>query len=145
MQQLSDSQYVESYPIILMVYCVGVPPLSALQHVQLVSSPQNGSKAGDNLTATVDNATTGCASSSQTDFNKELPMGYVGGICVGEGLLPVPERLAARIRRGEFIEMCELISEYWLAKEEDGTPKADRQRPRRSWIYSLGCNPLLYM
>ena len=60
-------------------------------------------------------------------------MGYAKGICVGEGLPPVPERVAARIRPGggEFIEMYELIPEYWLAKEEDGTVKAERQRPRR--------------
>jgi len=69
-------------------------------------------------------------------------MGYIGGICVGEGLPSVPERLAARIRRGEFIEMCELIPEYWLAKEEDGTSKAERQRPRRvldifTWVQSF--------
>ena len=69
-------------------------------------------------------------------------MGYIGGICVGEGLPSVPERLAARIRRGEFIEMCELIPEFWLAKEEDDTPKAKRQRPRRvldifTWVQSF--------
>ena len=69
-------------------------------------------------------------------------MGYVGGICVGEGLPPVPEKLAARIRRGEFVEMCELLPEYWLAKEEDGVVKAEKQRPRRvldisTWVQSF--------
>jgi len=76
-----------------MLHCVGVLPPSALQHVELVSSFRNGSEAG---TVTVDNAATGCcASSSQaSNFNKELPMGYVGVMCVREGLPLVPERLA---------------------------------------------------
>ena len=94
--------------------------------MQLVSSPRNGSDAGDNLTVKVDNATTSCASSSQTtNAKKELPMGYIRGICVGEGLPPVPEACSTN-QKGEFIEMCELIPEYWLAKEDDGTPKIER-------------------
>ena len=47
-------------------------------------------------------------------------------------MAPVPERLAARIRRGEFVEICELILEYCLVKEENGTLKAERQcQPKR--------------
>jgi len=76
-------------------------------------------------------------------LDKDLPMGYFGEICVGKGLAPVPEKLAARIKKGEFIEMCELNPEYWLAKEEDGMVKAERQRqPRRvmdilTWVQSF--------
>jgi len=61
-------------------------------------------------------------------LDKDLPAGYFGGICIGEGLAPVPEKLAARIKKGEFIEMCELIPEYWLAKKKDGMVKAEGQR-----------------
>jgi len=59
---------------------------------------------------------------------------------VGEGMAP---GLPQRIREGEFVEMCELIPEFWLAKEEDGTVKAERQRqPRRvmdilTWVQSF--------
>ena len=129
-QQLSYSRYVKLYPVTTVAcLCLGVPPPSALQHVQLVNNPRNGSEAGDIVTMTPDNNTaTGLASSSQVgNLGRELPIGYAGGICVGEGLPPVPERLAARSDGGEFIEMCELILEYWLAKEEDGTVKAASQ------------------
>jgi len=49
-------------------------------------------------------------------FDKHLPVRYVGGgIYVREG---VPQRLA-------FIEMCEMISTYWLAKEKSVAVKAE--------------------
>ena len=64
----------------------------------------------------VDNATAGCASDSQAgNLNKELPIRE----CMSGPL--VPEKLAAQIRQGEFIEICELILEY----------KVERQCPRR--------------
>ena len=33
---------------------------------------------------------------------------------VGKGLPPVPPKLVERIERGDFIEMCELIPEFWM-------------------------------
>jgi len=113
-------------------------PPSALQHVQLISNPRDGSELDRDVTTATDNP----ISSQGDNLGKEFPVGYVGGICVGEGLPPVPEKLAARIRWGEFIEMCELIPEYWLAKEEDGVVKAERQQPRRvldifTWVQSF--------
>ena len=35
------------------------------------------------------------------------------GIYVGEGLLPVPAKLAEKIVRWEFVEMAELLPEFW--------------------------------
>ncbi len=35
------------------------------------------------------------------------------GVYVGDGLAPVPAKLAARIRRGEYINMGELLPEFW--------------------------------
>ena len=35
------------------------------------------------------------------------------GIYVGEGLLPVPAKLAEKITRWKFVEMCELLPEFW--------------------------------
>jgi len=46
------------------------------------------------------------------------------GMCVGEGLPPVPERFAHKSDWGGFIEKCELTPEYWLAKE-DGILKVE--------------------
>ncbi len=35
------------------------------------------------------------------------------GVYVGDGLAPLPTKLAARIRRGEYIDMGELLPESW--------------------------------
>ena len=136
-QQLSYSRYVKFYLVTTVAcLCLGVPPPSALQHVQLVNNPWNGLEAGDIVTVTPDNNTaTGLASSSQVgNLGRELPMRYAGGICVEEGLPPVPERLAARIRWGEFIEMCELIPsqrERWNSQGRD---------PGGFWMSLPGCS-----
>jgi len=51
------------------------------------------------------------------------------GAYIGEGFPPVPAKLASKIRQGDFIEMGELLSEFWLPqKEEDGNPKLDGDR-----------------
>ena len=48
-----------------------------------------------------------------------LSVGGVGpttrspGVYVGEGLLPVPVKLAERIQRWDFVDMAELLPEYW--------------------------------
>lgn len=51
------------------------------------------------------------------------------GIFVGEGLPPVPSRLAERIRRWEFVEMCELLPEL-LANQKVGD--SDTKQPGRA-------------
>ena len=54
------------------------------------------------------------------------------GVCMGDGLSPVPAKLVAKIRRGEFVEMGELLPEFNVgSREEHGTSRAD-VRPRRS-------------
>ena len=37
------------------------------------------------------------------------------GIYVGEGLLPVPAKLAENIKRWEFTDMAELLPEFWTS------------------------------
>lgn len=39
-------------------------------------------------------------------------------VYIGEGLPPVPQKLVDRIQKGEFIEMCELLPEFWIAPRE---------------------------
>jgi len=56
-----------------------------------------------------------------------LPIGFAGGICVGESLSGTRQAGCTNQTWGKFIEISELILDYWLAKEEDGTVKADRQ------------------
>ena len=65
-------------------------------------------------------------SSAITTFNL-LPLANpvlklpVGGAYVGEGMPPVPAKLAARIRRWEYVEMGEILPEFWIgSKAEEG-------------------------
>ena len=48
------------------------------------------------------------------------------GVYIGEGLPQVPQELAERIRRWEFIDMVELVPEFWgstpSTKEPGGKP-----------------------
>ena len=47
------------------------------------------------------------------------------GEYVGDGLPPVPAKVAAKIRRGEFVEMGELLPEF-LASQREDDPEGDR-------------------
>ena len=55
------------------------------------------------------------------------------GIYVGEGLLPVPAKLAEKITQWEFVEMAELLPEFWssLASREPGANLAPQQSASR--------------
>ena len=57
------------------------------------------------------------------------------GVYVGEGLPPVPIKLAERIQRWDFVEMAELLPEYWgvvpgtkLGAETTSTTKLARKK-----------------
>ena len=53
---------------------------------------------------------------------------------VGDGLPPVPARVAAKIGRWEFIEMYELLPEFWTQKGEETAGKlstSSRAKARR--------------
>ena len=51
------------------------------------------------------------------------------GIYVGEGLLPVPAKLADKITQWEFVEMAELLLEFWSAFNPKDPPGATGTRP----------------
>ena len=56
------------------------------------------------------------------------------GIYVGEGLLPVPAKLAEKITQWEFVEMAELLPEFWsslVSKESTPTPAPRQGASRR--------------
>ena len=54
------------------------------------------------------------------------------GVYLGEGLPPVPDKLAAKIRRGEFVEMGELLPEFWSpTKGEEESSKETKGRKSR--------------
>ena len=49
-------------------------------------------------------------------------------ICLGEGLPPVPAKLVEKIRRGNFIEMYELLPDLWLQVEDTTIHSGRRHR-----------------
>ena len=55
------------------------------------------------------------------------------GIYLGEGVPPVPEKLAAKIRKREFVEMGELLPEFWSPRtdESDSGRDAKQRRSRK--------------
>ena len=42
-----------------------------------------------------------------------------GGVYVGEGLPPIPPKLAAKILKWEIVEMAEMLPEYWPGAKSD--------------------------
>ena len=65
--------------------------------------------------------------------------GDTHGAYVGEDFLPVPAKLAYKICQGDFIEMGELLSEFWSAPREDdgGTPRPDGGRRRSRLVTDM--------
>ena len=51
------------------------------------------------------------------------------GVYVGEGLPPVPSKLAKKIRAGEYVDMEELLPEVWTPEESE--PDAKRRCTKR--------------
>ena len=66
--------------------------------------------------------------SHHAQTNREADRG-AQAIYVGEGLPPVPPPLVEKIQGGEFVEMCELIPEYWIIQKGD---EASAQRMTRT-------------
>ena len=52
------------------------------------------------------------------------------GVYVGEGLPPIPRKLAHKIVRWEYVEMAELLPEFWSLSKEEET-EARRPTSRR--------------
>ena len=59
------------------------------------------------------------------------------GAYVGEGFPPVPAKVAAKIRQGDF-EIGELLSEFWsIPREDDGGTKPDGGRHRSHLVTDI--------
>ena len=73
---------------------------------------------------------------TQTDPTVLLPGTSPGppsaapGTHIGEGLPPVPARLVARILRHEFVEMHELLPEFWH-DQKDGGKTSDKAKAKK--------------
>ena len=55
---------------------------------------------------------------------------YIRYIHIGEGLPPVPAKLVARIVRHEFVEMHELLLEFWH-DQKDGGKTTDKAKAKK--------------
>ncbi len=78
---------------------------------------------------------------------------------VGEGVAPVPAKLATKIKRWEYVEMGELLPEFWLSASDNEVRKtALTRRPRKitdiaTWTQCYGVlvsvlgpsNPLAFL
>lgn len=105
---------------------------------------------GDSLAASGGGTVTALISNLLPVMGNKSGLGSPG-IYVGEGLPPVPAKLAKTIRRWEFTEMSELLPEYWgfvsgAKSEEDESLQARRipaQKKRKvtdidTWLQCFG-------
>lgn len=66
------------------------------------------------------------------------------GVYVGDGIPPVPEKVATKIKKGEFVEMGELLPEFWSPREDgDSGREAKARRSRKvtdifTWLQCFG-------
>ena len=69
----------------------------------------------------------------------EGPSSQQAGMYVGDGLPPVPARVAAKIKRWEFIEMYELLPEFWTQKGEEtvGKPSTSSRAKAKRWVQDI--------
>ena len=107
----------------------GPPPLVA-SGASSVSSDTTSSGSGTVVkTSTIAGVSAGLLNLLPITSSKVLPP--TTGVYVGEGMPPVPPKLAAKIRRWEFVDMAEMLPEYWSStKSEDEDQK--RVPPRRT-------------
>ena len=60
-----------------------------------------------------------------TNQNK-VTWGLDNGTYVDDGLPPVPQRMVDRVHKGEYIEMGDMLPEFWVAPREGKEATAQR-------------------
>ena len=136
-----------------------MPPPELLTGIPIVSPAGTGSDAlrTESLPAAVDTTAIGAAVPATSTAPPPSSLGHAldgsslmcnllpsvgqsadltgqAGIYVGEGLLPVPAKLAERIARWEFTEMAELLPEFWTPlnpRETSSNPATTQSGTRR--------------
>ena len=53
------------------------------------------------------------------------------GVYIGDGLAPVPPKLASQIRQWEYADMGVMLLEFWMGKEEEAASKKGQSRRSR--------------
>ena len=125
-----------------------MPAIASLAGLPVISAGVSGpssvllSWAGRTSTPSLDSAASAATSASAAAANslltnllpfstqKQLTLSV--GVYVGEGLPPVPSKLAEKISRWEFVEMSEMLPEFWTQlKPTEGEGKPAQARRRR--------------
>ena len=109
----------------------GLPSLNGLSKLP----PPADKGTADKRTTDSSNKVPGTLSSSVSltnllPFVRENLKLQSEGVYVGDGIPTVPEKLATKIRRGEFIDIGELLPEFWTLKGEDGEAGRDTKLRR---------------
>ena len=126
----------------------GQPCWATLQGVQL---------CGESTTAATAWTGTSPVLGDQSSPTNLLSLGGFGaaglvsseGVYIGEGLPPVPEKLATKIRAWKFVDMSEMLPEFWwqeAGKDDDTQSRSTTSQPRRrkkvtditSWLQCYG-------
>ena len=99
-------------------------PLTAPPGVLAAPSGASATPPGVSVTATLANLLPLAAST--------IPP-TPAGVYVGDGLSPVPQKLACRIRQWEYVDMGEMLPEFWTGREEEAGAKkgASSRRSRK--------------
>ena len=100
-----------------------LPPSSAISWVPVFS-------ANEGLSIPTMSTTSAAISVVPSITTLTSAVGVSAGSYLGEGLMPVPEKLANKIIKLEFVEMQDLMPETWLLEEEESN-RAVLSLPRR--------------
>ena len=102
-----------------------IPPSSAISWVPVFSA--SNSLSLPSLATSVSATPSGPAVLKLTQPSS---CGVPAGSYLGEGLLPVPDKLVQKIVKLEFVEMRDLMPESWMREEEEAS-KPILTMPRR--------------
>ena len=124
------------------------PPTTLAARIPLTSGGTLGTRLG---TLPVPSLTSPSSSGdSASAITNLLPMAHYSlhrsteGVYVGDGIPPVPEKIAAKIRKGEFVEMGELLPEFWSPREDGDSGRETKARRSRkvtdtfTWLQCFG-------
>ena len=122
-----------------------MPPVSAMGGIPTVLGAPSETEASEALlqpgegdtpgtgVSTVGGSVAALMANLLPQANSGLASGCQG-VYVGKGLPPVPIKLAAKIRQGEFVEMTELLPKFWSSQREDNHSK---QEATARWAHSV--------
>ena len=98
---------------------------------------------GDNSAAEVTTFWKQALQKLEANSNKDKTEKVESGMYIGEGLPPVPIKVAQRIWRWDFIDMVEMLPELWTQRTDENPTKALATQPRcpvtdiKTWLKAV--------